>query len=106
MGHQTIGIQDDMHGRHPGTHTFVIWEPRARWRNPPPGQPWGSASNGAQSGLGPGLGWGPYGHLWVHMGPYGSSWIGLGRLRKLSVRLSDKFRTFRVQKWYFDGIYR
>ena len=30
---------------------------------------------GAQSGLGPGPGWGPYGplwaHIWAHMGPYG-----------------------------------
>ena len=54
---------------------------------------------GAQSGLGPGPGWGPYGPIWALMGPYmgpygpswalmgpyGSSWIGLGRLRKLSV---------------------
>ena len=41
---------------------------------------------GAQSGLGPGPGWGPNGplwahmrSLWAHMGPYGSSWTGLGR---------------------------
>ena len=33
----------------------------------------------------------------AHMGPYGSSWTGLGRLRKLSIRLLDQFRTFRVQ---------
>ena len=46
------------------------------------------------------------GPLWAHMGLYGTSWIGLGRLRKLSVRLLDQFRTFRVQKWYFDEIYR
>ena len=46
---------------------------------------------GAQSGLGPGPGWGPYvplwahiwahmgphGSIWAHMGPYGSSWTGL-----------------------------
>ena len=37
---------------------------------------------------------GPYGPLWAHMGPYGTSWIGLGRLRKLSVRLLDKFARF------------
>ena len=37
---------------------------------------------GAQSGLGPGPGWGPYGPIygpmWAHVGPYGSSWTGLG----------------------------
>ena len=37
---------------------------------------------GAQSGLGPGPGWGPYGPIWALMGPYvdpyGSSWTGLG----------------------------
>ena len=37
-----------------------------------------------------------YGPIWAHVGPYGSSWTGLGRLRKLSVRLLDQFRTFRV----------
>ena len=76
---------------------------------------WGPVRVGAQSGLGPGPGWGPYGPLWAHiwanmgpygpiygpiwahMGPYGTSWIGLGRLRKLSVKLLDQFRTFRVQ---------
>ena len=26
---------------------------------------------GAQSGLGPGPGWGPYGPIWALMGPYG-----------------------------------
>ena len=33
---------------------------------------------GAQSGLGPGPGWGPYGPLWAHrafMVPYGSDFI-------------------------------
>ena len=75
-------------------------------------------------GLGPSPGWGPvrvgahmgpygpiYGPIWAHVGPYGSSWTGLGdsvnfpsTFRKLSVRLLDKFRTFRVQKWYFDEI--
>ena len=39
---------------------------------------------GAQSGLGPGPGWGPYGPigpLWAHgalMGPYGPSWAHTG----------------------------
>ena len=49
---------------------------------------------------------GPYGPIWTHMAPYETSWTGLGRLRKLSVRLLDKFRTFRVKKLYFDEIYR
>ena len=35
---------------------------------------WGRARVGAQSGLGPGPGWGPYGPLWAHMGPYGPIW--------------------------------
>ena len=62
---------------------------------------------GAQSGVGPiwalmgpyvGL-YGPlwayiWAHIWANMGPYGSSWAGLGRLRELSVRLLDQFRTF------------
>ena len=50
----------------------------------------------ARAGLGPSPGWGPV-RVGAHMGPYGSSWTGLGRLRKLSVRLLDQFRTFRVQ---------
>ena len=49
---------------------------------------------------------GLYGPLWAHMGPYGTSWIGLGRLRKLSVRLLEEFRTFRVQNLLFDEIAR
>ena len=55
---------------------------------------------GAQSGLGPGPGWGPYGSIymgpygpiygpmWAHMGPYGSSWTGLGK----SVNFPSTFR--------------
>ena len=58
---------------------------------------------GARAGLGPSPGWGPV-RVGAHMGPYGSSWTGLGRLRKLSVRLLDQFRTFRVQKLYFYEI--
>ena len=50
----------------------------------------------ARAGLGPSPGWGPV-RVGAHMGPYGSSWTGLGRLRKLSVRLVDQFRTFRIQ---------
>ena len=50
---------------------------------------------GAQSGLGPGPGWGPYGPIWAlmgpYMGPYGSSWTGLGRFRKLSVNFRKTF---------------
>ena len=37
----------------------------ALWRTYGPGRV------GAQSGLGPGTGWGPYGPLWALMGPYG-----------------------------------
>ena len=50
-----------------------------------------------------------YGPIWVHMGPYGSSWTGLGssvNFRKLSVRLLDQFRTFRVPNLVFDEISR
>ena len=54
---------------------------------------------GAQSGLGPGPGWGPYGPLWALMGPYGSSWTGPDMTKS---GLSVEFDTFRVQKWYFD----
>ena len=53
--------------------------------------------------------WDPYRPMWAHMGPYESSWTGLGKsvnfpstFRKLSVRHLDKFRTFRVPKWFFD----
>ena len=45
-------------------------------------------------------------HMGQYMGLDWSSWTGLGRLRKLSVRLLDQFRMFRVQKWYYDEIYR
>ena len=49
------------------------------------GPGWGPVRFGAQSGLGPGPGWVPYGplygplwaHTLAHMGPYGSSWTGL-----------------------------
>ena len=33
---------------------------------------------GAQSGLGPGPGWGPYGPIWALMGPYGPIWAHMG----------------------------
>ena len=33
---------------------------------------------GAQSGLGPGPGWGPYGPIWALMGPYGPIWTLMG----------------------------
>ena len=56
-----------------------------------------------RAGLGPSPGWG-LDRVGAHMGPYGSSWTGLGGFRKLSVRLLDQFRTFRIQNWYFDEI--
>ena len=89
---------------------------------PSPG--WGPVRVGARSGLGPiwalmGPYMGPYGPIWAHVGPYGPIWAlmgpygpswtglgGLGRFRQISVTLLDKFRTFRVQKWYFDTISR
>ena len=33
---------------------------------------------GAQSGLGPGPGWGPYGPIWALMGLYGPIWAHVG----------------------------
>ena len=44
----------------------------------------------ARSGLGP---------IWALMGPYGSSWTGPDMTKS---GLLVQFRTFRVQKWYFD----
>ena len=43
---------------------------------------------GAQSGLGPGPGWGPYGPIWTlmgpYMGPYGRLWVLLDRSWKIT----------------------
>ena len=39
---------------------------------------------GAQSGLGPGPGWGTYGPMWALMGPYGPLWVLLDRSWKIT----------------------
>ena len=68
-----------------------------------------------RSGLGPiWAHMGPYGPLWALMGSYGPLWAHMGppgqvlevpkTFRKLSVRLLDQFRTFRVQNLIFDQI--
>ena len=94
-------------------------------------QEWIEISNLASPGWGPvrvGAHMGPYGplwaHIWAHMGLYGpiyepiygSIWALMGppgqvlekasTFRQLSVRLLDKFRTFRVPNLLFDEISR
>ena len=72
--------------------------------------------DGAQSGLGPSPGWGPYGPIWALMGPYGPLWALMGPYGPIwgpygsswtgpdmtKSGLLVQFGTFRVQKWYFD----